>query len=203
MFCDVITAQEETQLVSFVHDQVAKGARRELAGNTYNKAKHMTAQLHYGVFYNIAENSLGGKTVEPIPEELNRFITKLTNQGILKTHQRPNTALVSVMEEGDGMLPHVDSKEFTRPICTLSLLADHEMLFGDKSGQIEAHGIGVYARASASVCARCTRRLGSYRIVPRVDARACFHVLPVRTQGQAPVAREFKCSLPTAAAMSS
>ena len=151
MFCDFITPQEETQLVSFVNDQVAKGARRELAGNTYNKAKHMTAQLHYGVFYNIAENSLGGKTVEPVPDELNRLITKLTNEGVLYSHQRPNTALVSVMEEGDGMLPHVDSKEFARPICTLSLLADHEMLFGDKSGQIDAHGIGMYARARVCV----------------------------------------------------
>jgi len=145
LYTEFLTANEESQLVNFVNDQVAKGARRELAGNTYYKAKHMTAQLHYGVFYNIAENSLGGKAVEPIPKELNDLINKLTTEGILKQQQRPNTALVSVMEEGDGMLPHVDSKEFARPICTLSLLADNEMLFGDKSGQIEAHGIGVNA----------------------------------------------------------
>jgi alkylated DNA repair dioxygenase AlkB len=144
LYTEVLTANEESHLVNFVNEQVAKGVRRELAGNTYYKGKHMTAQLHYGVFYNIAENSLGGKTVEPVPEELNRLINKLTTEGILKQQQRPNTALVSVMEEGDGMLPHVDSKEFARPICTLSLLADNEMLFGDKSGQIEAHGIGVY-----------------------------------------------------------
>ena len=145
MYPDFLSPQEENQLLNFVNDQVAKGARRELAGSTYNKVKHMTAQLHYGVFYNIAENAPGGKQVEQMPEELNRIVMKLINEGILKQNQRPNTAVVSVMEEGDGMLPKIESKEFARPICTVSLLSDADMLFGDKGGQIEAHGIGLFS----------------------------------------------------------
>jgi len=159
MFADFLSAQEENQLLNFVNDQVAKGARRELAGNTYNKVKHMTAQLHYGVFYNMAQNAPGGKQVEPMPEELNRIVMKLINEGILHQNQRPNTAVVSVMEEGDGMLPHVDSKEFARPICTVSLLSDADMLFGDKSGQIEAHGIGNMDGFALSIPRRSAIRL--------------------------------------------
>lgn len=142
MFPDFLSAQEENQLLNFVEDQVRKGERRELQGMTFHKAKNMSAQLHYGVFYNMAENAPGSKQVEPMPEELNKFVTKLINEGILTQKQRPNTAVVCVMEEGDGMLPRVDSKEFARPLCTLSLQSDGDMLFGDKSGQIESHGLG-------------------------------------------------------------
>ena len=142
MYTEFLSHSEENQLLKFVDDHVSKGQRKELTGSTFHKAKHMSAQLHYGVFYNMADNAPGkDKTVMDMPEELNKFVTKLITEGILKQNQRPNTAVISVMEDGDGMLPRVDSKEFSRPICTLAIQNDTDMLFGDRSGQIEGNGI--------------------------------------------------------------
>ena len=40
----------------------------------------------------------------------------------------PNVVgLLDVMEDGDGMLPRVDSKEFSRPICTLAIQNDTDI----------------------------------------------------------------------------
>lgn len=138
LYPDVLTVNEEKELLNFVNDQVAKGQAGRLAGNTFNKSNQMTAQLHYGVFYNMAENASGGKSVEAMPEELNRFVNRLITEGIM-SKQKPDSAVVSVMEDGDGMLPHVESSLFARPIYCVTLMNDVDMMFGDKSGQIDAN----------------------------------------------------------------
>jgi len=44
--------------------------------------------------------------------------------------------VVNVYEDGDALPPHVDSKAFARPIVTVSLGADADMIFGEAAGRV-------------------------------------------------------------------
>jgi len=145
LYHNVLQASEEQQLLDFVNDQVGRGKRRELAGTTFvpaHRSSKRAAQLQYGLAYNYAEQTVGGTQVEAMPEVLLQLANKLVTEGIIQPSQRPNTAVVSCYEEGECLPPHVDSKDFTRPICTLSLLSSADMCFGDKAGRIDVNPAG-------------------------------------------------------------
>jgi len=145
LYHNVIDQKYESFLVNFINEQLARGKRKELKGATYvpaHKGSKRGAQLHYGIFCNYADNSAGGKDVEPLPEVLLDLSSTLITEGIIPPNLKPNTAVVNVYEEGDQLQPHVDSKDFLRPICTISLLSEADVVFGDNGGRIELHPNG-------------------------------------------------------------
>jgi len=147
-FDNVITPSEETHLANFVADQLQKGRKSELRGSTLvvppRGSRHPT-QLQYGIAYNYQDHSVGGRhQVEVMPAVLEELVQKLIAEGIVSASQKPNTAVVNVYDEGCSLPPHIDSKSFTRPICTVSLNADADMLFGEKAGRIDKTPTGAW-----------------------------------------------------------
>lgn len=55
----------------------------------------------------------------------------------------PDSAIVNIYDVGDCIPPHIDHHDFSRPFCTLSLLSEESIMFGQKlvpEGPGEFHG---------------------------------------------------------------
>ena len=56
----------------------------------------------------------------------------------------PDSAIVNIYEVDDCIPPHIDHHDFSRPFCTISLLSEEAIMFGQKlvpEGPGEFHGI--------------------------------------------------------------
>lgn len=52
--------------------------------------------------------------------------------GILPKHKEPDTAIVNVYDVDDCIPPHIDHHDFDRPFCTISLLSQQNIMFGNR-----------------------------------------------------------------------
>lgn len=44
----------------------------------------------------------------------------------------PDSAIVNIYEVDDCIPPHIDHHDFSRPFCTISLLSEEEIMFGQR-----------------------------------------------------------------------
>ena len=47
-------------------------------------------------------------------------------------NKEPDTAIVNVYDSEDCIPPHIDHHDFDRPFCTISLLSEQSIMFGQR-----------------------------------------------------------------------
>ena len=139
---DVISARLEAALIQFVDDQLAS---TDLAAFTYlqstntlydNTGKRRTIHgrqvLQFGSYYDYQKHIIDlGRPVDAMPPVFEAVIDRLVQVNALPKSQRPDTCIVNVYDVGDTIPPHVDDLVYPRPFCTLSLLSDSAIFFGN------------------------------------------------------------------------
>lgn len=67
---------------------------------------------------------------DPMPDLFKFMIRRLIEWSVLPTSCIPDSCIVNIYESGDCIPPHIDSHDFLRPFCTVSLLSECSILFG-------------------------------------------------------------------------
>ena len=75
---------------------------------------------------------LRDEVVDAIPLLLRKAIKRLVTWHVLPPTCVPDSCIINIYKEGDCIPPHVDSHDFLRPFCTLSLLSECSIVFGSK-----------------------------------------------------------------------
>ena len=52
--------------------------------------------------------------------------------GVLPKNKEPDTAIINVYDVEDCIPPHIDHHDFDRPFCTISLLSQQNIMFGNR-----------------------------------------------------------------------
>jgi hypothetical protein len=71
-----------------------------------------------------------------------QVVDLLVRHQIITEKQRPDSCVVNVYGEGMWLPPHVDSSSFARPFCTLSLLSQQDVVFGNNIEGAEGQWTG-------------------------------------------------------------
>ena len=129
VFLDVVDEGEESALLAWVDDQLAKGRRGELEGKTYyppppkwtcrGQSREM---LQYGAFTHANRVQLNVPLRRDLPPILRKAVASMASAGVFPSpEQLPDACTINVYAEGNYLPPHVDSDDFARPFATLSL----------------------------------------------------------------------------------
>lgn len=68
--------------------------------------------------------------VDPLPPLFKQMISRMVKWHVLPPTCVPNSCIVNIYDEGDCIPPHIDHHDFLRPFCTVSFLAECNILFG-------------------------------------------------------------------------
>ena len=139
LYEDVITENQETEFVEWVLARCAEGRAGKLKKPTFLQAGGARSRgnkrqaLQYGGFFDFNKACPGKRgLVPPFPPWLSRLTQQLVAQGYLPKSCIPNTCIINYYSPGDCIPPHVDHASYPRPICTMSLLGEENMLLGSQ-----------------------------------------------------------------------
>ena len=151
LFEDVIDEGFQQRLVEFTEAQLIAGRQGQLLGKTFQAPSPKWANtgqsremLQYGVYTNSNRVQLSVQVL-PLPPLLLELRAALEKCGVFQRQEHhadgsegggegeglPDSCCVNVYSPGMWLPPHVDSTEFDRPFCTVSLLSDQPVVFGD------------------------------------------------------------------------
>jgi hypothetical protein len=159
LFENVIDAAFQHRLVEFTEQQLIAGRQGQLLGKTFQSPSpkwvntgQSREMLQYGVYTNSNRVQLTVQ-VAPLPPLLLELRAALVRCGVFEPEKHrtegaegsgdagsegggdgdglPDSCCVNVYSPGMWLPPHVDSTEFARPFCTVSLLSDQPVVFGD------------------------------------------------------------------------
>eukprot|EP00040_Diaphanoeca_grandis_P001733 m.19346 g.19346 ORF g.19346 m.19346 type:complete len:236 (+) comp12422_c1_seq1:205-912(+) len=134
---DLLDEGLQIQIEQWIEDQLVLGRAGKL-GRTYmspstqwmelQKSREM---LQYGVYTN-SNRVQGSVKVLSLPPELLNVLDLLKTASVFTEMTMADTCTINVYSEGMWLPPHVDSDMFARPFCTVSLLSDQDVVFGDE-----------------------------------------------------------------------
>lgn len=138
---DILTEAQELALSEWVDGELERGRAGELEGRTYStpppkwEGRGQSREvLTFGV-------STHANRVQPtvvverdLPPLLADVVRLLVRASVFSEDSAPDTCSVNVYAPGQYLPPHVDAVEFARPFATVSLLCDHDVVFGDDVG---------------------------------------------------------------------
>ncbi|KAJ7968074.1 oxidoreductase, 2OG-Fe(II) oxygenase family protein [Quillaja saponaria] len=138
----VFNAKEQKNIVEYVYSLQRLGQKGHLRGRTYSEPRkwmrgkgRVTTQ--FGCCYNYAVDKDGNppgiirdEDVDPLPDLFKQMIKRMVGWHILPATCIPNSCIVNIYDEGDCIPPHIDHHDFVRPFCTVSFLAECNILFG-------------------------------------------------------------------------
>lgn len=137
LFEDVLDTASQQRLVAFTEAALTAGRAGKLPGRTFQTQSPKWAargqsreMLQYGVYTNSnrVEQSV---EVAPLPPPLLELRAELVARGIFDESNMPDCCCINIYSPGMWLPPHVDNLEFGRPFCTVSLLSDQPVVFGD------------------------------------------------------------------------
>jgi hypothetical protein len=136
LFEGVVAEKEQTALLQLVDEWLAAGAAGTLRGKSYEAPPEewqRTGQGRRAVLFGVHVkcNKVDNAAVEPLPPPLLRLLDAFEAAGVFTPDERPDTCCVNVYDSGAWLPPHVDSEAFDRPFCTLSLLSEQQVVFGE------------------------------------------------------------------------
>jgi len=138
----LLTKDEELVLVKDIEALLAAGERRLLPGETFmkpqkNKDGNGRRTMQFGCAYEYRDGVNGfthgikpERTVCGLPPCMKAIINRLVVTGVVTKAMAPDSVIVNSYQTGDCIPPHVDHHDFERPFCTLSLLSEQSILFG-------------------------------------------------------------------------
>ena len=139
LFTEVVTEEEEREHVDWVLARCAEGRAGKLSKPTFLQAGGARSRgnkrqsLQYGGFFDFNKACPGKRgLVPPFPPWLAKLTQRLVERGYLPRHCVPNTCIINYYTPGDCIPPHVDHESYPRPICTISLMGQEDMLLGTK-----------------------------------------------------------------------
>ncbi|OVA00644.1 Oxoglutarate/iron-dependent dioxygenase [Macleaya cordata] len=138
----VFNEEEQKRIVDFVYHIQTLGRARKLRERTYSEPRKWKrgkgrVTMQFGCCYNYAVDKRGNKPgivrdeeVDPIPPLFRSMIQRMVKWSVLPPTCVPDSCIVNIYEEGDCIPPHIDHHDFLRPFCTVSFLAECNILFG-------------------------------------------------------------------------
>ncbi|KAG7969923.1 hypothetical protein I3843_07G056900 [Carya illinoinensis] len=135
----IFSAAEQKRIAEYVYKLEEMGRKGELKERTFTaptKGKGRVT-IQFGCCYNDATDKKGNpagilhdQTVDPMPHLFKEIIKRLIRWHVLPGTCIPDSCVVNIYEEGDCMPPHIDNRDFLRPICTVSFLSQCDIIFG-------------------------------------------------------------------------
>ena len=142
---EVISPQFEQQLITYIQSQCHKGRTGQLKKPTYLRSSGSRSQgnqresLQYGGFFDFNKARPGKRDLVPnFPPILNTLVNELITKGYIDNNVRPDSCIINQYGVGDCIPPHVDHESYARPIVTLSLLGQEDMLVGTKFDTVKS-----------------------------------------------------------------
>ncbi|KAK9828875.1 hypothetical protein WJX72_002516 [[Myrmecia] bisecta] len=141
---NVLSLPEQEQLIECITGWVHDGREGRLRGRTFSAPRKWSPgkgrmTIQFGCCYNYAVDREGRKpgiipeeVVEELPPVLVALCKRLVRWGVLPKALEPDSAIINVYEPGDCIPPHIDHHDFVRPFCTLSLLSQQSIMFGQR-----------------------------------------------------------------------
>lgn len=138
----VFNVEEQKKIVECVYNLQRMGQKGQLRERTYSEpAKWMRGKgrvtIQFGCCYNYAVDKDGNppgilrdEEVDPLPQLFKKMIKRMVRWHVLPLTCIPNSCIVNIYDEGDCIPPHIDHHDFLRPFCTVSFLAECNILFG-------------------------------------------------------------------------
>ncbi|KAF6154289.1 hypothetical protein GIB67_026745 [Kingdonia uniflora] len=138
----VFDTSEQKKIVDCVYDLQRMGQLGKLRRKSYSEPRKWMrgkgrVTIQFGCCYNYAVDKNGNppgisrdEEVDPIPPMFKAMIKRLVRWHIIPPSCIPNSCIVNIYEEGDCIPPHIDHHDFIRPFCTVSFLAEANILFG-------------------------------------------------------------------------
>ncbi|KAL9249272.1 RNA demethylase ALKBH9B-like protein [Drosera capensis] len=140
----VFDAKEQSGIVRSVYELQKMGQKGHLRARTYTEPRKWMpgkgrVTIQFGCCYNYSIDKDGNppgiireEEVDPLPPVFKQMIQRLVRCRILPPTCVPNSCIVNIYDKGDCIPPHIDHHDFVRPFCTVSLLAECNILFGSK-----------------------------------------------------------------------
>lgn len=138
----VFNAEEQKKIVDCVYQFQRMGQNGKLRARTYSEPRKWMrgkgrVTIQFGCCYNYAVDKNGNppgiirdEEVDPLPPLLKQMIKRMVRWHVLPATCVPNSCIVNIYDEGDCIPPHIDHHDFLRPFCTVSFLAECNILFG-------------------------------------------------------------------------
>ncbi|KAH9751699.1 hypothetical protein WN944_006393 [Citrus x changshan-huyou] len=138
----VFNTEEQKEIVESVYKLQRMGQKGQLRERTYSEPRKWMrgkgrVTMQFGCCYNYAVDKNGNppgiirdEEVDPLPLMFKRMIKRMVRWHILPPTCIPNSCIVNIYDEGDCIPPHIDHHDFLRPFCTVSFLAECDILFG-------------------------------------------------------------------------
>ncbi|OIT07665.1 PREDICTED: uncharacterized protein LOC109223486 isoform X1 [Nicotiana attenuata] len=138
----VFNPDEQREIVEFVYALQRMGQKRQLRARTYSEPRKWMkgkgrVTMQFGCCYNYAVDKDGNppgiirdEEVDPLPPLFKKMIRRMVRWHVLPPTCVPNSCIVNIYDEGDCIPPHIDHHDFVRPFCTVSFLAECNILFG-------------------------------------------------------------------------
>ncbi|KMT15939.1 hypothetical protein BVRB_3g051230 [Beta vulgaris subsp. vulgaris] len=138
----VFSAEEQKKIVESVYEFQRMGQKRQLMERTYSEPKKWMrgkgrVTIQFGCCYNYTVDKDGNppgiirdEEVDPLPPIFKQMIRRMVRWHVLPPTCVPNSCIVNIYDEGDCIPPHIDHHDFIRPFCTVSFLAECNILFG-------------------------------------------------------------------------
>ncbi|KAH7867297.1 hypothetical protein Vadar_031576 [Vaccinium darrowii] len=146
----VFNPDEQQEIVDYVYSLQRQGQSGQLRARTYSEPrKWMRGKgritIQFGCCYNYAVDRNGNppgivrdEDVDPLPPLFKQMIKRMVRWHVLPPTCVPNSCIVNIYEAGDCIPPHIDHHDFVRPFCTVSFLAECNILLGSKLKIVEA-----------------------------------------------------------------
>ncbi|KAL9267644.1 RNA demethylase ALKBH9B-like protein [Drosera capensis] len=140
----VFDAKEQSKIVKNVYELQKMGQKGQLRARTYTEPRKWMpgkgrVTIQFGCCYNYAIDKDGNppgiireEEVDPLPPVFKQMIKRFVRWRILPPTCIPNSCIVNIYDKGDCIPPHIDHHDFVRPFCTVSFLAECNILFGSK-----------------------------------------------------------------------
>lgn len=179
---NLFTELEQKRLVDFILEMEEKGRNNQLPGRTFTAPKKWMkgkgrVTIQYGCCYNYIADRDGTPPgisprdlVEPIPPLLKRTIKRLVRWHVLPPECIPDSCIVNIYDVGDCIPPHIDHHDFLRPFCTLSLLSDAFIVFGNT--------LSIVAPGEFKGVSRLLLPRGSVLVIKGNGADVAKHAIP-------------------------
>ena len=142
---DAVSVAEESELLTFINDGLARGRNGSLRKPTYLRAEGARSRgnrresLQYGGFFYFNRGRPGKRgLVPPFPPILERLVANLVKRGFVDASLNPDSCIINSYAPGDCIPPHTDHAAYARPILTLSLLGEEPILVGRSFRSVRA-----------------------------------------------------------------
>ncbi|XP_059313610.1 RNA demethylase ALKBH9B-like isoform X1 [Lycium ferocissimum] len=138
----VFNPDEQREIVELVYTHQRMGQKGQLRARTYSEPRKWMkgkgrVTLQFGCCYNYAVDKDGNppgiirdEEVDPLPPLFKKMIRRMVRWHVLPPSCVPDSCIVNIYDEGDCIPPHIDHHDFVRPFCTVSFLAECNIVFG-------------------------------------------------------------------------